>query len=196
VETCSICGRPFEAERCPFCEATEREVIDVGKRFILVSLPGLVASLFLYRLFPLLEWPLATIDVMYALFLGPPLFLILLMTFNRRFVLQAARIKRVFKWMPALLIIYVAFCFLNVALDKQPPMEVPAYVVSKESGRGRGGTAYILQLSLTWHQQPLEKEWSVSRQTFSAAEAGDFVRLVVHPGAFSLAWCGDVLVGQ
>jgi hypothetical protein len=195
VETCPVCGQPFEAERCPFCEATRKAVIDFCKRSTLVSGAGLVAGFFLDKSFPLLEWPLATSSLTLALFFAPVVFLTLLMTFNRRFGQQAARIKRVFVWTAALLIMFVAFCFLNVALDKQPPIEVPARVVSKESGRASriGGTAYILQLSLSWDQQQLEAECSVSPQKFSDVEPGDLVHLIVHPGAFSLAWHGDVL---
>jgi hypothetical protein len=160
-------------------------------------LAGLAAGWFFDKSFPLLEWPLATSQITLALLFAPWAFLIV-MTFNRRFVQQAARIKRVFVWMAALLITYVVFCFLNVALDKQPPIEVPARVVSKETGRASriGGTAYVLQLSRPWDQQQLEAECSVSPQKFSDVEPGDLVYLVVHPGAFSLAWRGGVLVGE
>jgi hypothetical protein len=194
VDTCPVCGNSFEADRCPFCEATAKATLAFIRISSLMSLAGFAGGMVLFTRFPLLEWPLATTVITLALFFAPFVFLILL-TFNRPFVRQAARIKRVFGWMAALLIVYVAFCFLNVGLDTQPPIEVPVRVVSTESGRASrlGGTVYLLRLSVPWHQQQVGAEVSVSPQKFSEVEPGDLVYLVVHPGAFSLAWRREVL---
>ena len=198
METCPVCGHPFEAERCPFCKATGKNVVDVCKISTVVSGAGVVAGFFLDKSFPLLEWPRATSDLTLSLFLAPAAFLIVLALSNRRIVQEAARIKGVFVGMAALLVMYMAFCFLNVVLDKHPPIEVPARVVSKETARSRryNRTDYILLLSLSWDQKQLEAECPISPQKFPNAEPGDLVHLVVHPGAFSLAWHGDVLVDE
>jgi len=49
-------------------------------------------------------------------------------------------------------------------------------------------------LTLTWKWKEIQKVFSVSRQKFGAAEPGDAVHLVVHPGAFLQAWYSDVIV--
>jgi hypothetical protein len=51
-----------------------------------------------------------------------------------------------------------------------------------------------LLLTLTWKWKEIQKVFSVSRQKFGAAEPGDAVHLVVHPGAFLQAWYSDVIV--
>jgi len=148
MEPCPVCGHPFEAERCPICEATGKEVLGVCKISTVVSGAALVSGFFLDKSFPMLEWPRATFDITFALFIAPAAFLMVLAASNRRIAQEAPRIKGVFVGMAVLLVMYMVFCFLNVALDKHPPIEVPARLVSKETARASrvGGTAYFLHL--------------------------------------------------
>jgi len=197
VETCPACGHPFEAVRCPFCEASKSEVEDVSKKSMWVLGAGLAAGFLLDNSFPLLDWPLSAEGVGWVLLIVPLVFLTVPAIIKRPIVQEAARIKGMFVWVAGLLVMYVVFCFLNVILDKHPPIEVPARVVTKDVGTSRMGlTFYTLRLSLLWDQKQLEVGCRVSPQKFSDAEPGDLVHLVVHPGAFSLAWRGDVLVGE
>ena len=84
-----------------------------------------------------------------------------------------------------------AYYFLNGILDGNPAKEIPANVLRKGISSGKGGGPYLV-LSLPWNSETINVSVRVSSRTLSDAEQGDSVRLVVHPGAFSLPWYGDV----
>ena len=189
MQTCSICGHSFEAERCPFCVATYRKAMKVSMKYVWVLGAGFVAGRLLDKFCPLLEWPMATTYIILALFFVP--LVLLFFSFpGPGFVQRVERLKRASIGAAALMVIYVAFNFLNIVLDKEPPIDVPARVVSMGSGRASriGGTAYALDLSLLWNQKPLEEEFLVTHRKFSDVETGDLIDLQVHQGAFFLAW--------
>jgi len=88
-----------------------------------------------------------------------------------------------------------AYYFLNGLLDANPAMEVPSRVITKDIGHGRYGGP-VLVVSLSWNQKRIEENIGVSHEKYSAAEPGDSVRVVVHPGAFSQPWYDDVLLSS
>jgi hypothetical protein len=87
-----------------------------------------------------------------------------------------------------------AYFFLNGIVDTNPAIQVPSRVISKGVSHGRSGDIPYLDLSLSWNKVRIKQSIDVSRETLSSAEPGDSVRLVVHPGAFSQPWYGDVLL--
>jgi len=90
-------------------------------------------------------------------------------------------------------LILAAFLFLNGAFDAHPPVEADALVSSKFVTQGKfAGPALVLNIS--WNQERVEETLSVSRKTFSVVEPGDSVRVIVHPGAFSMPWYGKSVI--
>lgn len=87
------------------------------------------------------------------------------------------------------------YFFLNGILDGKPALEVQSHVISKYISIGRGGGPDVL-VNLSWNQQTVEEKFRVDRRTYSEAEPGDSVRLLVHPGAFSTPWYGSVDFGH
>jgi hypothetical protein len=71
-------------------------------------------------------------------------------------------------------------------------------VLIPDSIRVRAESRYFLfQVSTTGgtiSKVRVELTIDVSRETFSSAEPGDSVQLVVHPGAFSQPWYGDIIL--
>jgi hypothetical protein len=85
-----------------------------------------------------------------------------------------------------------AYYFLNGILDASPGIEIPSRVIDKGISAGEYGGPYIV-LSVPWKGNLMQQTIEVSRQTLADTETGDTVRLVVHPGAFSQPWYGDIL---
>jgi hypothetical protein len=85
-----------------------------------------------------------------------------------------------------------AYYFLNGILDGNPAREIPSIVLGKGRGGYKRGGPYLV-LSLPWNSERTNVRIQVYERTFSDAEPGDSVRLVFHPGAFSLPWYGSVL---
>lgn len=104
-------------------------------------------------------------------------------------------VRAMFVLASAATLILAAFFFLNGALDEHPPAEANALVSTKSVTRGKFAHPYIV-MAIAWNQRQIEETLSVSRETFSVVEPGDSVRVVIHPGAFSLPWYGDVLLSK
>jgi len=85
-----------------------------------------------------------------------------------------------------------AYILMNGILDGSPAKEIPSIVLGKGRPGYKGGRPYLV-LSLPWNSEKINVRVGVYDRTFSDAEPGDSVRLVVHPGAFSLPWYGNVL---
>lgn len=194
MDTCPVCGHRFEADRCPFCEATSREIDDTLLWCFRVSGASFLANLVVNQAWPWLQWaPLTTLLILALLF--SPLIINFVLVYRKQYVPRAALSKRISIGSAALAVLYTAFSFLNVALDQKAPQEVQATVVSKAPGFGKSGGPYLV-LSLSWNQERIEQSIKVSQQVLSGAEPGGDVRLVIHPGAFSQPWYSDVLLDE
>ena len=53
-------------------------------------------------------------------------------------------------------------------------------------------TYYDFVCTLSWNRKRIEQNLGVNSETFSAAQPGDAVRVIIHPGAFSQPWYSDV----
>jgi hypothetical protein len=94
----------------------------------------------------------------------------------------------VFFWTASFLIASAVISFLNGALDRRVLAEVPATVIRKVGGTN----AFALTISWQFKEQRLENTFIANRQMLSVLEPGDPVRLMVHPGAFSVPWYGGL----
>jgi len=142
--------------------------------------------------YPLLGWDSLVFSYVWDIIALPVVITVLLVWFGwlARYIMFA---RVIYVLCSAAILILTAFIFLNGALDEHPPVEADALVSTKYVTRGRFAGP-VLDLSIEWNQRRSEETLAVSRETFSAVEPGDSVSVVVHPGAFSIPWYGNVVV--
>jgi hypothetical protein len=87
-----------------------------------------------------------------------------------------------------------AYYFLNGMLDGRDPVAVWTVISDKEEVNNGSGIIDLLDCRLSWHQKTLDESFAVSWTVFSAAEKGNSIRVLIHPGAFSQPWYSDVQV--
>ena len=95
----------------------------------------------------------------------------------------------------ALALVSLAGCFyMNGMLDRNPSVRTRALVEQKFIEHSRYGADYVLQVKFSWNGKTFDfNDLVVSEETFLRTEPGDFVRVTIHPGYFSLPWYSNVL---
>ena len=87
------------------------------------------------------------------------------------------------------LVMLAAYFYLNGALDGNPPVETEGIVSYKLKSSGKySGSDYVLKLNLSLNGEEFEDDYRTSSETFEATKPGDVVRVLIHPGEFSLPW--------
>jgi len=188
---CSECGQPFEDDQCCWvCAARDQAIEQTFNIAFPVAVFGIAGIIIAVDLYPPLFSNFLKIYMVPGISLAAALVLLFLFADLR---------TRYAKTTIALIILVAvtfvmptAYYFLNGILDGNPAKEIPSIVLSKGISSGKGGGPYLV-LSLPWNSERTSVSVRVSSRTLSDAEPGDSVRLVVHSGAFSLPWYGDVL---
>jgi hypothetical protein len=188
---CSECGQPFEDDQCCWvCDARDQAI----EQTFYIGFPVAVFGISSGSIIALASYP-PLFSNSGKIYLVPaiPFVVAVVLAFN--FLDRRTRFP---KFSICLMILVAATClvppgyyFLNGILDGNPAREIPANVLRKGISSGRGGGPFLV-LSLPWNSERVDVSVRVSSRTLSDAEQGDSVRLVVHPGAFSLPWYGDV----
>lgn len=94
----------------------------------------------------------------------------------------------------ATLVTLTEYFYLNGILDRNRSVEAQALVTQKFMNHGRYGYEFVLQLTFTWSGERFEYDnLDVSEETYIRTKPGDTVRIIIHPGKFSLPWYSDVL---
>jgi hypothetical protein len=94
----------------------------------------------------------------------------------------------------AALVALAGFFYLNGNLDRNPTVAAQAFVDQKFIETGRYGPEFVLQVTFTWDGERFEyDDLAVREETYLAIKPGDSVRVIVHPGKFSLPWYSGVL---
>jgi hypothetical protein len=192
---CYKCGTFYEGDRCPACDARTEPI----KKTFYIYLGGLCGG-FLGILFALVTYPPLS-DHSLTPFLFPIVvaipaaMMIVLAVWDQmeRFAILAGL---VFVLTGAVLPFRAAFYFLNGALDKNPPLEVHTLVSNGYIDNGEYGPSYGLVASVPWNGRQIEIHVGVSSDTYSFAETGDYLRLVVHPGAFKVPWYDQAVLSN
>lgn len=193
-QICPECGQAFDGDRCWVCVARGEDIYETLSFSVAVAGAGFIGTIFAAALYPPLQPDSVVLYWSLGLFFpGAIVFALLL---RDRLMRYAALVRLIFALGAATFLIPAAYYFLNGALDGNPPVEVQALVSSKSVGDTGHGDFYVLELSLSWQQQKIEKGVQVSPKTFSAAKPGDSVRVTLHPGAFSRPWYSDVLLSD
>ena len=192
MQICLECGQAFEGNQCLVCVAREADIVETFSLSLWVAGAGIIGTIFALLIYPPLELMSPVIYTILALFLISAAILLALWlceALTRYAVL--ARLMILFA--AAALVMPAAYYFLNGILDGNSTTGVQGIVLSKYEKSGEG-LPYNLECSLSWHGKRIDQSFGVSRETFSAAEPGDSVRVVVHPGAFSTPWSGKGLL--
>lgn len=193
MKICPECGKAFDDDRCWVCVARIEDIDETARLAWPVAGAGLIGTIvaaIAYR-------PLHS-NLLVAYFeMGAVLFTVLcvivsvLMHYDR-LTRYAVPVRLMIVLLAAAFVIPALYFFFNGALDESPPIEVQALVTLKSDNNGYG-PEYRLVWTLSWDHEKIDQSSGVSHATFSAAEPGGFVCVIVHHGAFSQPWFSDVL---
>lgn len=189
---CSECGQPFDDDQCCYVCVARDEAIDVT---FYLAFPVAIFGISLGSIIALDSYPPLFSNL-------PVVYMVPGISFVIALVLAFFYLDRLTRYWTLVILMIVlvaatfvtppAYYFMNGILDGNPAREIPSIVLGKGIITGRGGGPYLV-LSLPWNSEKINVRVRVYERTFSDAEPGDSVRLVVHPGAFSLPWYGNVL---
>lgn len=190
---CPECGQPFEDDQCCWvCAARDQAIEQTFYIAFAVAIFGIsVGSLISLNLYPPLFSNVLKIYVIPGISLV--IALALLFLFADQQTRYAKTTMALIILVSSTFVMPPAYYFANGILDGNPPRQLPAIVVKKGISTGKGGGPCLV-LELPWNSEKINVSVRVSSWTLSDAEPGDSVRLIVHPGAFSLPWYGDVLL--
>ena len=191
---CPECGKPFDdGDQCWVCVNRDEDMKETFNLSFPVALGGIVGTIFTVFSYPPLGscwWVFYTIVALIAI---PGLMAFELDNFDR-LTRYATLVRLMTVLVAATFVLLAAYFYLNGILDGSPPVEAQALVSQKFIFHGRYGNEYILKSNFSWNGKRFEDDdLGVSPETFSASEPGDSVRVIVHPGEFSLPWYSDVL---
>jgi hypothetical protein len=189
---CPECGHPFDVAECCWVCVARNEAIE---ETFYIAFPVAVFGISLGSLIALDSYPPLFSNLL-VIFMVPGISLVvaflLWLFLQDQLTRYVTFIRLLIVLVAATLVMPPAYYFLNGILDENPAREIPSIVLRKGISTGRGGGPYLV-LSLPWNHDRINVSIRVTSRTLSDAEPGDSVRLVVHPGAFSLPWHGNVL---
>jgi hypothetical protein len=187
--TCSECGQPFDDNECCYTCVSRDEAIEVTFR---IAFPVAILGLVFGIMFADEMYPPLLDDL--GIFMVPGFTLVVALALA--FFLQD-RLTRYWIFTISLILFVTvtflippAYDFLNGFLDRNPATEITTQVLSKGINSLRSHGQFLV-LSLPLNHSRANVEVIVSTQTFNGVTLHDSVHMVVHPGAFSLAWHDD-----
>jgi hypothetical protein len=191
---CPECGSPLGADQCCWVCVARYEDIEQTLTFsLLVGMFGMIAAVFALGSYPPIGpcwWVVFTIT---GLFVIPGVITYELYDYDLA-TRHATLVRLMLGLAATTIVLLVPYFLLNGFLDISPPVQTPALVLQKFINSGRYGDEHYLQLTWSWNGQKFEAEdVLVGRATYSVSQPGDYVRVLVHPGKFSLPWYSGVL---
>jgi hypothetical protein len=196
MQICPDCREVSEGSQCLDCIARKTEIDKALRLCFPLAFVGVFWLQIDSSLYPLLgpnSLMVSMIPVV-SLLVGFGLALLYL-GIGKRIMRYATLIVLLIVSITATCLMTGGYFFLNGILDGKPALEVQSHVISKYISIGRSGGPNVL-VNLTWNQQTVEEKFRVDRKTYSEAEPGDSVRIIVHPGAFSTPWYSSVDFGH
>jgi len=188
---CPECGQPFDdSDQCWACVARRADIEETFFLSSTVAFAGILGIITATYIYPPLESNSLVEYSIPGLIIIPGV-IVLVLQLCWRLTRYAPLVRSMLVFVAATFVIMAAYYFLNGALDGNPTVEGQALVSGKYYNSGRGST-YNLDWTLSLKGQTIEDSLGVSRETFSSAQPGDAVRIVIHPGAFSTPWRSDV----
>jgi hypothetical protein len=191
VTICPECGKAFDGDQCWVCVTRRADIEETFSLSLPVALAGIIGTIIAFGTYPPLESNSLVDYSIPALFIIPGA-IVLVLELSWRLARYALFVRLMFVLVAATFVMTASYYFLNGLLDGSTPVEAKAVVSEKYINHGRGST-YNLVWTLSWNQKNnIKGSMGVRRETFSAAEPGDSVRVMIHPGEFSQAWYSDV----
>jgi hypothetical protein len=193
---CPECGQAFDGDKCPVCGARKKAIENTLIRPFRVALLGSIGGTFAFLKYHPLGSPWLVVSVVAVLFAAPLVTGIALDKFHR-LTRYPALIGAMMVFAAASVLVLASYFYLNGALDGSPPVMVEATVTDKSIKSRNHGNIYFLTATVSWNGETFEDDdLFVGRATFSDSELGDSVRVIVHPGEFSLPWYSYVLPSE
>ena len=195
MPVCATCASSYEGSHYPACggppNLSLKQINKALNKYVLVLLGGLVGSLVVTHVYPLLDVDPTLLICLLVFF--APIVVHLVFAGRKRLAENLERLKSAYKWTGVVLLVIVMLLFANGALDRAPSEEVLATVIRKSVTRGvRGGPSYHLIVSPSWRPGREEEKLQVNGATFSGVRTGTAVAIELHRGAIGLPWFSKV----
>jgi hypothetical protein len=192
--TCIECGKPFDdSDQCQVCVARNKAIKTTFYLCFLVGLSGFIETIFNVDAYPPIGswwWIAYTIVGLIVI----PAAIVFVLDNCDRLTRYATFAIIVAVFVATSLVALAAFFYLNGSLDRNPTVAAKAFVDQKFIETGRYGPECVLQVTFTWDGERFEyDDLAVREETYLATKPGDSVRVIVHPGKFSLPWYSGVL---
>jgi hypothetical protein len=187
-QICLKCGQALDGEQCKECVARSEAMKEMFTYCFFAAFLGIFVVLdTIYIEYPPVTSCLWILKVIAAIFVIPAAIAMVLDNCNR-LTRYAALVRLMMVFAAAMLVLFAAYLYLNGHLDRNPPVESEATVSDKWVYDGRYGATDILVMSIPFNGEKFEDDVRTSFETFEATKPGDVVRVLIHPGAFSLPW--------
>jgi len=185
VQICSKCGQAYDGYPCASCVARMAQIEKTFFPCLNVAAAGICGMSFAIFLYP----PLGVSWV--AVYSWPAIALIpapigFVFVHWRRLPRYASLFRLAIFLVAAAFVLPAPYYLLNGILDRNPPVVARAIVSRKPE------TGHNIEWTLPWNGKKIVQVSGVNHETFSAVEPGDAVRVVIHPGAFSVPWFSNV----
>lgn len=193
MKICPECGKAFDDDRCWVCVARIEDIDETARLSLPVGCAGFIGTLVVAIAYPPLHSKLlvAYFEIGMVLFTVLCVIVSVLLHYDR-LARYAVPVRLMIMLLAAAFVMPAVYFFLNGALDGSRPTQVQALVTFKSDNNGYG-PEYLLVWTLSWDCEKIDQSSGVNLATFSAAEPGGFVRVIVHNGAFSQPWFSDLL---
>jgi hypothetical protein len=189
-QICPKCGQTFDGVKCWECVSRKADIEVTVSLCFPVGLAGItLGNILAIAIFPPLISTFPKVYLVPALFFLAAMAAVLML--GQRQTRYANFVRLMVVLVTISLYVPAAYFFLNGMLDSSQAVEVPSRVMMKTISK-KGSP--IFGVNLEWNQKRIEENMEVSRDTYYAITPGEFVRVVIHPGAFSQPWYDDVLV--
>jgi hypothetical protein len=191
---CIECGKPFDdRDQCRVCAGRNKAMKRTFYLCFLAGVGGLIWMMFVLPAYP----PIGSLWWVGYSIVGSiviPAVIIFLLYDNDRLTRYATFAMIMGVLVATSLVTLAAFFYLNGSLDRNPSVEAEARLDQKFIEHTRYGPVFRLRVTFTLNGERFEyDDLAVSEESYIATKPGDTVRVVVHPGKFSLPWYSGVL---
>jgi hypothetical protein len=192
--TCIECGKPFDdSDQCQVCVARNKAMKRTFYICFVVGLSGFVETMFIIPEYP----PIGSLSWLTYTILGLiviPAATVFVLYNSDRLTRYASFMMIMAVFVAAALVALGGYFYLNGILDRNPSVEAVAQINQKFLEHTRYGPEFFLRVTFTWDGKRFEyDDLAVGEERYLAAKPGDSVRVIIHPGKFSLPWYSDVL---
>lgn len=193
--TCVECGKPFDdGDQCRVCVARNKAMKRTFYFCFFVALFAFPKTGFIMDAYPPIGswwWVAYTIVGLIVI----PTVIVFVLDNCDRLTRYATFVVIMTVFVAVASATLPTYLYLNGILDSNPAAAAQALVPQKFIvHNGRYGDSYVLRTTFSWNGERFENDdLYVNEETYLAIETGDSVRVVVHPGRFSLPWYSRVL---